>query len=286
MNSPDGPIVVLLLRSKAQTLTIVRGMLSGLAELLEMDPELLDDLKTSVSEACNNVVLHAYGDEPGPMEIRVHATRDALTVIVRDEGVGPADLGVAGEGSHGIGVSVIQALTRQARFAPRDGGGTEVTMVFDGERDGRPLFAVPAAAGEELPLTPLPDGEIELSLSPVSLLSGVLGRLARTLAAGAHFSLDRFSDVYLVTDTLAAYATRAAATDRVLARMSAAERRLRIELGPFRSGAGASLIGSSGPGDAPVANRISSPLALLADEVAIRETEAGELVDVTVIDHR
>jgi anti-sigma regulatory factor (Ser/Thr protein kinase) len=56
MNAVEGPIVGLLLRSKPQTLTIVRGMLSGLAELLEMDPELLDDLKTSVSEACNNVV--------------------------------------------------------------------------------------------------------------------------------------------------------------------------------------------------------------------------------------
>ena len=73
MNSLDGPIVALLLRSRPQTLTIVRGMLSGLAELLEMDPELLDDLKTSVSEACNNVVQHAYEGEEGPLEVEVYA---------------------------------------------------------------------------------------------------------------------------------------------------------------------------------------------------------------------
>lgn len=284
MNAAEGPIVALVLRSRPQTLTIVRGMLSGLAELLEMDAELLDDLKTSVSEACNNVVLHAYGSEPGPMEVRVHADPDALRVTVLDEGVGPAELAAEGEGAHGIGVSVIEALTREARFAAREGGGTEVTMVFDGRRDGRPLFAVPGAAGAELPLAPLPDGEIELSLSPVSLLSGVLGRLARTLAAGAHFSLDRFSDVYLVTDTLAAHATRAAATDRVLVRMSAGERRLTIELGPFRPGAGSSLVGAAGAD--PARDRISSPLVLLADEVGIRETADGELVDVVVIDHR
>jgi serine/threonine-protein kinase RsbW len=255
-------------------------MLSGLAELLEMDPELLDDLKTSVSEACNNVVLHAYGAEPGPMEIRVFADRDALRVTVRDEGVGFSGLAAGSESAHGVGVSVIEALSREARFTTREDGGTEVTMVFDAERDGVPLLRMPGAADAELaPLAAASDGEIELSLSPVSLLSGVLGRLARTLAAGAHFSLDRFSDVYLVTDTLSAHAVRTAATNRVLARISAGERRLHIELGPFRPGAGALLTASAG-------DRMRSPLAMLADEIAVRETAAGELVDVVVVDHR
>ena len=269
----------MLLSSRPQTLTIVRGMLSGLAELLEMDPELLDDLKTSVSEACNNVVLHAYDEQPGPMEIRVYADRDSLRVTVRDEGVGLIGLAAGGETAHGIGVSVIEALTREASFAPREGGGTEVTMIFDSERDGVPLLTMPGPADAEQPLAAARDGEIELSLSPVSLLSGVLGRLARTLAAGAHFSLDRFSDVYLVTDTLSAHAVRAAVTNRVIARISAAERRLQIELGPFRPGAGASLTSSEG-------DRMRSPLALLADEIEIRETAAGELVEVVVVDHR
>jgi hypothetical protein len=107
----------------------------------------------------------------------------------------------------------------------------------------------------------------------------VLGRLARTLAAGAHFSLDRFSDVYLVTDTLAAHATRAASAGRIVARMSAAERRLEIGLGPFRPGTGEIL--------RPVeADRLRSPLALLADEITVREDEAGEFVDVVVVDPR
>jgi serine/threonine-protein kinase RsbW len=276
VNSADGPIVALLLCSRPQTLTLVRGMLSGLAELLEMDPELLDDVKTSVSEACNNVVLHAYGAEPGPMEIRVHADPGALRVVVRDEGVGPDELG---EATNGIGVSVIEALTREARFASREGGGTDVTMVFDGERDGVPLFNLPGEPGPEAAFPPVLDGDVEVSLSPVSLLSGVLGRLARTLAAGAHFSLDRFSDVYLVTDALAAHAARTAASRRVTARMSAVERRLRIELGPFRPGAGAALTAAQG-------NRMRSPLTLLADEIEIRDEEDGEIVDVVVVDHR
>jgi anti-sigma regulatory factor (Ser/Thr protein kinase) len=41
-------------------------MLSGVAEFLSIDPELLDDLKTAVSEGCNNVVLHAIGPGAPP----------------------------------------------------------------------------------------------------------------------------------------------------------------------------------------------------------------------------
>ena len=56
----ESPSVRLELDSRPETLTLVRGMLGGVGELLAVDPELLDDLKTAVSEACNNVVLHAY----------------------------------------------------------------------------------------------------------------------------------------------------------------------------------------------------------------------------------
>ena len=57
----DAPsIVALELPSIPENLTLVRGMLGGVAELREMDPELLDDVKTAVSEAANNVVMHAY----------------------------------------------------------------------------------------------------------------------------------------------------------------------------------------------------------------------------------
>ena len=67
----EAPTVYLGLESRPQTLTIVRGMLAGVAEPLGFDAELLDDLKTAVSEACNNVVLHAYGGEPGPMLVQL-----------------------------------------------------------------------------------------------------------------------------------------------------------------------------------------------------------------------
>jgi serine/threonine-protein kinase RsbW len=257
-------------------------MLSGVAELLEMDPELLDDLKTATSEACNNVVLHAYGDETGPMRIRVLADTDEIRVAVDDRGAGLRRVGSLADAgfAEGVGVAVIRALTRTATFTSRPGGGTEVTMSFDARRDGRLLFAVPhGAASGDIPFVELHGNELGVTLSPVSLLTGVLGRLARTLAAAAHFSLDRFSDVYLVTDTLAAHAAHAVAGDRIAARLSAAERRLELVLGPFRPGTGAEL---AVPGN----DLHRSPLAMLADEVSIIDGDGEESVRVVVVDHR
>jgi serine/threonine-protein kinase RsbW len=270
--------VGLHLESRPQTLTIVRGMLGGLAEVLAIDPELLDDLKTAVSEACNNVVLHAYEGGPGPMRVLMYVEPGRLRVSVEDDGVGLTGGTGTPDDAHGIGVSVIRALTQEASFTAGDGGGTTVQMDFSGSRDGRELFRVPANPAPDEPIPPIQSGEVVITLSPVDLFAPVLGRLARTLAATAHFSLDRFSDVYLVTDTIAAHASGASSGTRIGARMMASERRLELVVGPFRLGTGAML--QAGGTERP------SPLALLSDEVSVERAGETELVHVVVIDHR
>lgn len=279
--SEHGPIVGLYLESRPQTLTIVRGILGGLAEVLAIDPELLDDLKTAVSEACNNVVLHAYGGSPGPMHVRVFVEPERLRVTVEDNGVGLPPGGRGPDEASGIGVSVIRALTEDVRFGPGSDGGTIVEMDFAGHRDGERLYQMPGGpdgAAPEQPIAPVQPGEVVVTLSPVKLFAPVLGRLARTLAATAHFSLDRFSDVYLVTDTIAAHANGATAGPRIGARVMASERRLELVVGPFRRGTGAVLQASG--------VERPSPLALLSDEVSVQREGETELVHVVVIDHR
>ncbi len=276
----EAPIVGLHVQSRPESLTLVRGMLSGVAEQLAMDPELLDDLKTSVSEACNNVVLHAYQGEPGPMEVRLFIDDDAILVSVRDRGVGLSDepAAIVDEGAGGLGVSVMQALAHELELRPREGGGTEVMMRFEGRRDDRALFTAPPAPSAAHRLTGVPperENEVTLSVSPIALLPSVLGRVARTVAATAHFSLDRFSDVYLITDALAAHAARAADGERITARLSASERLLSLSLGPFRRGSGELL-------DA----RAPSPLSMLADELTVSECGSGNAVTLVVRDTR
>ena len=44
-------------------------MSSAAGEALGLDPELMSDINTAVSEACNNVIEHAYSGEPGPFSV-------------------------------------------------------------------------------------------------------------------------------------------------------------------------------------------------------------------------
>jgi len=114
----------------------------------------------------------------------------------------------------------------------------------------------------------------------VSFLGAVLGRLARALAARARFSLDRFSDVYLVTDAIAAHAARAANGERIGFGLSTGTRRLEVTVGPFRSGSGSQL-----SEERPVRD-VGSPLLMLSDEVQIRPTDGEEVLHVVLTDQR
>ncbi len=269
----QSPTVRLELESRPQLLAIVRGMLAGVAEPLAIEAELLDDLKTAVSEACNNVVRHAYRGDAGPMDITVFAGSEVVRIAVTDRGVGmpPA----AEQPGAGIGLSVIRALTERVTLGRGPGGGTRIEMEFAAVRQGRTLLQTPDAPGLDHGW-PAATDEVTLSVSPIGLLAPVLGRTARTLAATAHFSLDRFSDVYLITDALAAHAAEAALDGRINARLCAGERRVALVVGPLRAGASDHLAEPGTP----------SPLVLLSDELTIERGEQGDRIGVVVIDRR
>jgi anti-sigma regulatory factor (Ser/Thr protein kinase) len=275
----ESPTVCLRLESSPETLTLVRGMLGGVAELLQLDPELLDDLKTAVSEACNNVVMHAYEGDSGPLEVRLYAGGGRIEAVIVDEGSGIPEAADPDEGVHGVGLPLIKALTDDAvEFIDRPEGGTVVRMSFAGMRGGEPLFRVPAPVAQADAWADRLSGDAVVSLSPVPLLGPVLGRLARALAARARFSLDRFSDVYLVTDAIAAHAARTASNPRLGFAIATDPRRLEIVVGPLRDGSGATLKRDQQvrePGDA---------LLLLSDTVRIDPVEGGELLQVVMTD--
>jgi len=274
------PCVSLRLDSRPETLTLVRAMLGAVAELLVFDPELVDDLKTAVSEACNNVVLHAYpGQPPGLLSVELYVLERSLVTLIGDRGVGIGDHAQPSD-QLGVGIPVIRALAEYAEFSPRSGGGTEVLMSFAGVREGHRLFE---------PLTaPLPpdgwatelQGDAVGSISPVDLLGTVLGRLARALAATAEFSLDRFSDLYLLTDALAAHVRSAAITNRMAFALEARGRRMELSIGPLSPGSGEKI-----RADAEQEAR-SSPLALLSDQLHVDSLPGnGELLRVVMLDH-
>lgn len=277
--SDEAATVRLQLDSSPETLTLVRGALGGVAELLSLDVELLDDLKTAVSEACNNVVMHAYGGDSGPLSVCLYVGEDSIEVSVRDSGQGIPVEAPADDRLQGVGIPIMRALAQQTAFRALPEGGTEVWLQFSGTRDGKQLYNAPTAPAPEEGWIEQLSGDAVVSLSPVDFVGGVLGRLARALAARARFSLDRFSDVYLVTDALAAHALDAASGHRIGFGISTDTRKLELTIGPFRAGTSSELTGAS-------QSEVGSALRQLSDQLDVHRENGSETVRVVMLDAR
>lgn len=125
--------VQLTLPARAENVAVVRHALGGLGEALELDPQTLSDVKLAVTEACTNVVVHAYARSEGPMEVAATIDAGVLRVTVRDEGLGI--LPRADSPGLGLGLPLIATLTESLELGKSHDDRTEVTMVF--RLDGR-----------------------------------------------------------------------------------------------------------------------------------------------------
>jgi len=143
------PEVRLSMPARAEAIGVVRQALAGMADALAIDPAVLADMKMAVTEACTNVVVHAYaaGDGlrapavgDGPLEVELLTDEAALTVAVRDHGSGLDAPG--GKAALGLGLPLIAALSDEFEVrAAGDGdgdGGTEVRMRFLYTREADP----------------------------------------------------------------------------------------------------------------------------------------------------
>src|SRR3954471_328232 len=117
------------LPARAENVAVVRHALAGLAERLGMDEVSLADLKTVVTEASMNVVVHAYaGMEPGPLEIEAESDGEGLTVVIRDHGSGIRPRPDIERPSLRIGLTLIAALSRSFEIKAGADKGTEIRM--------------------------------------------------------------------------------------------------------------------------------------------------------------
>ena len=109
------------------------------AFILQLDPTIseLSDIKTAVSEAVTNCIVHAYGDTSGMIYIKGEITEDNTIIIkVRDKGKGIPDIKKAmeplfttgGGEQAGIGFSVMESFCDKLKVVSKPGAGTTVTM--------------------------------------------------------------------------------------------------------------------------------------------------------------
>lgn len=126
MTTPDMQIA---LPARAENIAIVRHAFGALEEAYALDAQTLSDIRLAVTEACTNVVVHAYPDgREGPMEVFATLLGDELTVVVRDEGAGigprPDSPGL------GLGLPLIASLTESVQLGRDEEERTEVRMTF------------------------------------------------------------------------------------------------------------------------------------------------------------
>jgi serine/threonine-protein kinase RsbW len=127
--------VRLVIPAKAEYITLGRLALTGLAQLRPLSEEVLADLKLALTEACTNVVRHAYADGVGLVEIVYELHPDRLVVEVSDSGDGfsrPAPNGAADpedlvEG--GLGIAIIDSLADELEIEDRPDGGSRLRFV-------------------------------------------------------------------------------------------------------------------------------------------------------------
>ena len=129
-----------------------RGANEGLARMLvaafitEADPtvEELCDIKTAVSEAVTNCIVHAYPDRIGEIYIAASLSESNLvTIKVRDHGCGIADVQKAMEPlfttkpeleRSGLGFAVMESCCDKVKVSSKVGKGTTVTLTFRFEK--------------------------------------------------------------------------------------------------------------------------------------------------------
>jgi serine/threonine-protein kinase RsbW len=124
----SGSDVRLTLPARPENVAVVRHVLGAFAEALQLPDTVIEDMRLAVTEACTNVVRHAYGDPIGSIDVVVRPHRESLEVIVADagRGMGPSP------DTHGpgLGLPLIRALADSFDIDPSPAAGSRLVMSF------------------------------------------------------------------------------------------------------------------------------------------------------------
>ena len=125
---PAASDIRLTLPAIPRNVVLVRHVVGEVAARQGLPEQLVEDVRLAVTEACTNVVRHAYAGETGELDVAVEPGDEALTVTVTDQGCGlhPTPAGKHG----GLGLPLMAALANAVEFEAAGDRGSRVTMSF------------------------------------------------------------------------------------------------------------------------------------------------------------
>ena len=127
----------LVFSSKSVNEGFARTAVAAFVALLDPTVEELSEIKTAVSEAVTNAIVHGYRDTIGSVFLTVSIfPARRVRIRIRDKGVGIADIAQArqplfttgGEERAGLGFAVMESFMDSVRVRSKLGSGTTVTL--------------------------------------------------------------------------------------------------------------------------------------------------------------
>ena len=129
--------VLLEFPSRSVNEAYARAAVACFAAQLDPTMEELGDIKTAVSEAVTNAIVHGYADTIGTISVRCRILPDqTLDIVVKDKGRGIEDITQArmpmfttgGEERSGMGFTIMESFMHELKVLSRPGKGTTVHM--------------------------------------------------------------------------------------------------------------------------------------------------------------
>ena len=123
--------------SKSSNEAFARSAVACFAAQMDPTIEELGDIRTAVSEAVTNCIVHAYPEKIGNITLRCRILKDnVLDIVVKDKGIGISDLEQAkrptfttgGNDRSGMGFTIMESFMTDLDIRSRPGKGTIVHM--------------------------------------------------------------------------------------------------------------------------------------------------------------
>jgi len=123
--------------SKSSNEAFARAAVAAFASQMDPTLEELGDIRTAVSEAVTNSIVHAYPDSIGTITLRCRILKEnTLDILIKDKGVGMADVNEArkpmyttgGPERSGMGFTIMESFMSALRVTSKPGKGTTVHM--------------------------------------------------------------------------------------------------------------------------------------------------------------